>query len=77
MKFLAGEFLGLMGGVGLVYDSLLGGIATWIITAIITILAIIGLITVIWFLAGGIWKNRKKREETDGQYWLRTGKVKK
>ena len=77
MRFIAGEFLGLMGGVGLVYDTLLGGIATWIITAVVTILTIIGLVTVIYFFAGGIWKNRKKRGETDGQYWLRTGKAKK
>lgn len=74
MKFIAGEFLGLMGGVGIVYTTTLGGIATWIIAIIFAALAIIGAVTVIKFFFGGM---RKNKNETDGQYWLRTGKIKK
>lgn len=76
MKFLAGDVIGL-GGIGLVYYSVWGAIFAWIIFIVFAALAIIGLVTVLRFFFGGIWKNRKKRGETDGQYWLRTGKVKK
>lgn len=42
-------------------------------TLIIIILAIIGLITVIRFFV--MRRNRKK--ETDGEYWMRTGRSRK
>lgn len=43
-----------------------------IIIVLILIFAVIGIISTIRFFAG-----RKKRKETDGEYWLRTGKMKK
>lgn len=76
MNFIAGDVIGL-GGIGFVYYSVWGAIFSWIIFIIFALLAIIGLITVIRFFFGGRFGNRKKRGETDGEYWLRTGKIKK
>lgn len=77
MKFIAGEFFGFWGGIGFVYNTVGGAILTWIIAILFIALAVIGLVTVLRFFFGGAFSNRKKRGETDGQYWLRTGKVKK
>ena len=41
-------------------------------TLIVIVLAVIGLITVIKFFV-----KRRKRKETDGEYWMRTGRMKK
>lgn len=41
-----------------------------IIVIAILVFAVIGVITTIKFFA-----NRKKNKETDGQYWLRTGRT--
>lgn len=44
-----------------------------LLTFIIIILAIIGLINVIKFFV----KRRAAKKETDGQYWMRTGRMRK
>lgn len=42
-------------------------------TLIVIVLAIIGLITTIKFFV----TRRSKKKETDGQYWMRTGRTRK
>lgn len=44
-----------------------------LLTLIVIVLAVIGLITVIRFFV----HRRNKKKETDGQYWMRTGKMRK
>lgn len=44
-----------------------------LLTFIIIVLAIIGLITVIRFFV----RRRRSKKETDGEYWMRTGRMKK
>lgn len=44
-----------------------------LLTLIVIILAVIGLITVIKFFV----RRRSMKKETDGQYWMRTGKTRK
>lgn len=46
---------------------------TELFTLIVIVLAIIGLITVIKFFV----TRRSKKKETDGQYWMRTGRTRK
>lgn len=79
MKFIIGEGGWSMlerasyhGGIGLFFDNTLGGICAYTIFAIFCILAVIGLITVTSWLIRGI-----KPRETDGEYWRRTGRMRK
>lgn len=44
-----------------------------LLTFIVIVLAIIGLITVIRFFV----RRKAAKKETDGQYWMRTGKMRK
>jgi len=44
-----------------------------LLTVIVLVLALIGLITVIKFFV----KRRATKKETDGQYWMRTGRTRK
>lgn len=44
-----------------------------LLTFIVIVLAIIGLITVIRFFV----QRHKRKKETDGQYWMRTGRMRK
>lgn len=79
MKFIAGENLwsyldrlSYRGGIGIFYESTFGGVLAWLIFALIAICTIVGLITIIrWFVG------HRRGKETPGQYWMRTGKMKK
>lgn len=42
-------------------------------TFIVLVLAVIGLITVIKFFV----KRKSRKKETDGEYWMRTGRTRK
>lgn len=44
-----------------------------LLTLIIIVLAVIGLITVIKFFV----RRKNKKKETDGEYWMRTGRTRK
>ena len=44
-----------------------------VLTLIFIVLAIIGLITVIRFFV----RRHNRKKETDGEYWMRTGKMRK
>ena len=44
-----------------------------LLTFIVIVLAIIGLITVIRFFI----RRHNRKKETDGQYWMRTGRMRK
>lgn len=69
MEFVMGDILG-FGMIGWVYYNTTGYIFTRIISFSTTILATIGLITIIKWLF-----TRKRTKETPGQKWLRTGKM--
>ena len=57
------------GGIGMYYDSTLGGVVTYLIFGAVLILAVIGLLTVLkWIFFG------RKKKEDPGKKWLRTGK---
>ena len=78
MKFIIGEGLWNMidrlsyrGGIGLFFNSTFTGLLAYALFFLFCILAAIGLFTVIrWIISS------KKRKETPGQYWSRTGRRK-
>ena len=75
MQFVMGDILG-FGMVGFMYYNTTGYPISRLIFFVVLILAVIGLIALFGKLfTGGLFKRRQK--ETDGEYWLRTGKVKK
>lgn len=63
------------GYIGITYDSMVGYVLTHIIVALTIVLAIIGLIAIIMFIAAKI-QSRKHKDETPGEYWRRTGRLK-
>lgn len=75
MKFLIGEDgwswlerAVYRGGIGLYYDSTIGGVITYVVFALVCIFAIIGLFaTIKWLFTG-----HKKKDP--GQEWLHNGK---
>lgn len=78
MKFIIGENgwswlerATYRGAIGLFYDSTLGGVLTYIIFALICLLAAIGLITVFVWL--GTRKGKKKM--SSHEKWIKTGKM--
>ena len=77
MKFLMGEgSLSQLeralyrGGIGLFYNSTWGGVLTYIVFALMCILAAIGLITVLNFFFG----KKSKKKTSSSEKWLKTGK---
>lgn len=57
------------GAIGIFYDDTLNGLLAYLIFGIISILTIIGLLTVLkWIFFG------RKKKEDPGKKWLRTGK---
>lgn len=78
MKFLIGEGgwsylerLAYRGFVGILYDNTWTGVLTYIILALVVILALIGLFTVLRWIFGGKKKNKSKDPYKD---WIKTGK---
>lgn len=78
MKFLMGEGgwswlerATYRGGIGLFYDTTLGGVLAYVIFAIVCLLAVIGLITVIGWLFGGM---KGKKKMSSHEKWIKTGK---
>lgn len=76
MKFMMGESgwawlerASFRGGIGLYYNDTWGGVLTYITFGIILILAIIGLFSVLKWIAFG-----RKTKEDPGKKWLKTGK---
>lgn len=76
MKFLIGEGgwnwlerASYRGGIGLYYDTTLGGVLTYLIFGLICLFTFIGIVTVLKFILFG-----KKTKEDPGKKWLRTGK---
>lgn len=59
------------GAIGIFYTTTWEGVLTYIIAAVIVLLAIIGLFTVLKYLF-----SRKKSKESAHDRWLRTGKYK-
>lgn len=73
MKFIFGgiDLFGMkLGGVGIIYTSTWGAIGTYLITGIVCLLAIVGLVTICRVLLGG-----RRRKETPGERWKRTGRM--
>lgn len=76
MKFLIGEGgwswlerASYRGGIGLYYNTTLGGVLTYLIFGLICLFTFIGIVTVLKFILFG-----KKKKEDPGKKWLRTGK---
>lgn len=78
MRFIMGgtgildsiEMMFYEGVIGIAYRSTFMGILAFLIVGIICILAIIGLVTVLKRIFSG-----KKKKETPGEKWLRTGRI--
>lgn len=76
MKFIIGEGgwnwlerATYRGAIGIFFSNTWSGILAYLIFGLICILAVIGFFTVIKWLFTG-----KKKKETAGEKWLRTGK---
>lgn len=63
------ERLTYRGGIGIYYESTLGGVATYIIAALLCIFTIIGIIATIKWL----FKSKKKKDPY--KEWMKTGKM--
>lgn len=81
MKFLIGgdgwawlERATYRGGIGLFYNDTLNGILAYAIIAIICILAVIGLITVLGWIFGGIRSGGRGKKMSSHEKWIKTGK---
>ena len=69
MKFIMGDIAG-FGMVGWVYYDMTGYLITRVLFIGMAILATIGLITILKFLFTG-----RKKKETPGEKWMRTGRM--
>ena len=67
-----GTIFGVRGGIGIIYENALFGFLTFAIIGVICLLAIIGLFFIIGAMGRG---HRRRKGETPGQRWLRTGKI--
>ena len=75
MQFVMGDILG-FGMVGFVYYTTGGYLLSRFIFFAVLILAVIGLVSLFKGIFGGLFGGRRKKE-TAGEYWMRTGKMKK
>lgn len=77
MKFIIGESgwswlerVSYRGAIGLFYNTTLGGVLAYLIFGLICLFALIGFLTVVKWL----FTRKRKKKETAGEKWLRTGK---
>ena len=77
MKFMIGEGgwswlerAAYRGAIGLFYDTTMGGVLSYLIFGLVCLFAVIGFFATIKWL----FTRKRKKKETAGERWLRTGK---